>query len=323
MIQKRAKRLKKTREEKRAMSEKKPKITQAIQTKGKEMKNEKQRALRVLAKAREDIQALRKRMDNRIGRKADGKDQDLKGTREFEPADLEIFVSLADTARQMEKDIEKQFKIHLKTQPIYNEYLSKVKGVGPAMAAWILAEFDIEIATTVSKMWQYAGMNPALVHGKKRIKTSAYKPEMGPIINKLTGFANEEEVIIQTTTAVRGDKLTPGFVSPFNKNIKTVLLGILAGSFIKCGSAYRKYYDDYKLRLENSDNVIVNPDVNKPRKDDGKKWSEVSKGHRDAAAKRYMIKMFLTDLYVNWRTLEGLPVRKPYAEEYLGKIHSE
>jgi hypothetical protein len=36
-----------------------------------------------------------------------------------------------------------------------------------------------------------------------------------------------------------------------------------------------------------------------------------------------MIKQFLKDLYVHWRTLEGLPVRQPYAEEYLGKVHSK
>ena len=44
-------------------------------------------------------------------------------------------------------------------------------------------------------------------------------------------------------------------------------------------------------------------------------------GHIDRMSKRYMIKMFLQDLYVAWRTLEGLSVRKPYAEEYLDKKH--
>jgi hypothetical protein len=32
--------------------------------------------------------------------------------------------------------------------------------------------------------------------------------------------------------------------------------------------------------------------------------------------------IYLRDLYVAWRTLEGLPVRAPYEEEYLGKKHS-
>ena len=52
-----------------------------------------------------------------------------------------------------------------------------------------------------------------------------------------------------------------------------------------------------------------------------KSWKDETKGHRDNAARRYMIKMFLKDLYVVWRTVEGLPVRAPYQEEYLGHKH--
>jgi len=34
-----------------------------------------------------------------------------------------------------------------------------------------------------------------------------------------------------------------------------------------------------------------------------------------------MVKMFLKDLYVAWRELEGLEIRRPYEEEYLGRVH--
>jgi hypothetical protein len=30
----------------------------------------------------------------------------------------------------------------------------------------------------------------------------------------------------------------------------------------------------------------------------------------------------LKDLYVQWRTIEGLEVREPYSAEYLGKRHA-
>jgi hypothetical protein len=39
--------------------------------------------LRTLVRAREDFQAMRKRMDNRLGRKADGTNQNV-GEREFD-----------------------------------------------------------------------------------------------------------------------------------------------------------------------------------------------------------------------------------------------
>ena len=66
---------------------------------------------------------------------------------------------------------------------------------------------------------------------------------------------------------------------------------------------YAKFFYDYRNRL----------------KSEG--WGK-SDGHRKNAAIRYMVKMFLLDLYKEWRTLEGLPVREPYAEEYLGKRHA-
>lgn len=45
--------------------------------------------------------------------------------------------------------------------------------------------------------------------------------------------------------------------------------------------------------------------------------------HRHQAAVRYMIKMLLMQLWERWRTLEGLEVRAPYANEYLGREHHE
>lgn len=96
---------------------------------------------------------------------------------------------------------------------------------------------------------------------------------------------------------VKGQKHT------YNGFLRSKLLGVLGSSFLKCNSIYRDFYDNYKNRLET------------------KGWGK-SKGHRHNAAIRYMIKMFLRDLYVAWRTLEGLPVREPYQEEYLGKRHT-
>jgi hypothetical protein len=51
-------------------------------------------------------------------------------------------------------------------------------------------------------------------------------------------------------------------------------------------------------------------------------WKEAKKVHRHRAAIRFMIKAFMRDLYNKWRALEGLPVRAPYQEEYLGHKHA-
>lgn len=44
----------------------------------------------------------------------------------------------------------------------------------------------------------------------------------------------------------------------------------------------------------------------------------VSAAHRHKASMRYMVKLFLAELWKRWREHEGLEVRVPYAEQYLG-----
>jgi len=111
------------------------------------------------------------------------------------------------------------------------------------------------------------------------------------------------------------DRRVKGQKCPHNRFLKAKLCGVLGPSFLKSNSPYREHYDNMRHRLESLDWGMAskNPtDKKRPKA-----------GHQHKAATRYMIKMFLKDLYVAWRTLEGLPVREPYAEEYLGKKHQQ
>lgn len=261
-------------------------------------------AVRMLVRLREDFQAMRKRMDNRLGRKADGTEQNIE-ERAFRPEDYANFQSVADAARQQEKEIEKMLKKTLKRFAIYNEWLINVKGIGTIAAGWIIAEYDIHKADTVSKLWQFTGLNPGMVVGKKRVE------------NKDGTYT-----YVPTDKLIRGDKMTSGFIAPFNKRLRVALLGVMADGFVKAQNNYAlEYYYPYKQRLANSENIVH--ETKKGGKVVEIPWKEATKGHRDQAAKRYMVKMFLKDLYAAWRKIEGLPVRAPYQEEYLGHKHGE
>lgn len=48
-----------------------------------------------------------------------------------------------------------------------------------------------------------------------------------------------------------------------------------------------------------------------------------SAAHRNNAAKRYMIKMFLLEMWKTWRGLEDLPIPPSYSEQYLGMKHGD
>jgi Transposase IS116/IS110/IS902 family len=111
------------------------------------------------------------------------------------------------------------------------------------------------------------------------------------------------------------DRKVKGEKCPFNQFLRAKLCGVLGSGFLKASSPYRAYYDDMKHRLESKNwgTESKNPtDKGRPKA-----------GHQHKAATRYMVKMFIKDLYVAWRTIEKLPVREPYQEEYLGKKHHE
>lgn len=175
----------------------------------------------------------------------------------------------------------------LEEHAIWNEFLLDVRGVGPAMAGVLISEIDIHKARYPSSLWKYAGLDVA-GDGRGRSRKTEHLVEV--------------EYEAADGTQKKRNSIT------FNPFLKTKLTGVLAGSFVRSGakgdSKYEKIYRDYKHRLENMP-----------------EHEEKSKGHRDNMAKRYMIKMFLVDLYTKWRAIEGLPIAAPYSEGKLGIKH--
>jgi hypothetical protein len=94
----------------------------------------------------------------------------------------------------------------------------------------------------------------------------------------------------------------------YNPKIKTVLLGVLSDTLIKSNPHYRKIYWDYKNRI-----------INDPRRKDRDGKHLLPDGRITKMATRYMIKMFVLNLWVAWKYIENLPIlRAPYHMEKLG-----
>jgi hypothetical protein len=168
--------------------------------------------------------------------------------------------------------------------PIWEKHLKSVTGCGPAMAGVLVALIDIRKAPYVSSLWAFAGLDVA-ADGKGRSR-------------------RKEHLIKRTYTNRDGQEDTRDSIT-FDPLLKTKLVGVLGGCLMRSGNAYYKgIYDNYKNRLEHR------PD-----------WKGTTPGHRHRAAVRYMVKLFLADLWVAWRQLEGLPVTQTYAEAKLGIVH--
>lgn len=178
-----------------------------------------------------------------------------------------------------------RLKSVLKEYPVYTEFLADVKGIGPALAGVIVSEIDITKCKYASSVWMYAGLDVA---------------------SNGAGRSRKKEHLVEREYIDRDGNPATRVGITFNPFLKTKLIGVLGSSFLRAGeNPYRKVYDDYKHRIENMPAHI-----------------EKTKGHRHNMAIRYMVKRFLADLYVHWRTLEGLPVEKEYSEAKLGLKHS-
>lgn len=287
--------------------------------------------LRMLVRLREDYQSMRKRVDNRIGKKKDGTAQKVE--RVFLPQHLEMFEAYSANNIGLEEELKKKLKKEIRKYPIYKAFLKDRKGVGAISAGWIIGWIDIHEASTVSKIWQYAGLNPSMVRGKKRIDHKQDKTYE----------------IKETKTMIRGDQLTKGFVSPFNTRLRAALCGVLGDSLLKAGirgedvtqeeydqlpDAYRRMYKPKGAKTARPQKVsgITVDGENylkaKHRYNTDPAWKERrenekgGKAHVHRAAIRWMIKQLLADLYAVWRELEGLPVREPYNEARRGFPHA-
>jgi len=203
--------------------------------------------------------------------------------REFQLTDYDKYIEILDFADSRMNEMFKTIEKALSEFPVYTEWLISITGIDVLMGGIICSEYDIYKMDTVSNAISFTGLAP----GK--------------------------------------DRLIKGQRAPFNQWLRSKMIGVLARGFIMSKSYYVKFYYNLHVPLLRREELgIGRLDVSESiYEKTGKMWKEESEGHRSNYAKRYMIKMFLQDLYVAWRTLEGLPVREPYSEEYLGKKHSE
>jgi hypothetical protein len=183
---------------------------------------------------------------------------------------------------KIEKKLMRDASKMIKTMPIYTKWLTKVRGVGDTLATQFVALIQpISDFDNVAKLWAYAGY--AVSDGEAVRRRLGVKSNWNPELKKL-GFQ-------------------------------------LGDCFIKAGGAYRQLYDNYKARdrAAHPEPIIKTDGKGRAMKTrEGKAWRLYTDGHMHARARRYAVKIFLSHLWQAWRELEGLPVRGPYAVEYLG-----
>lgn len=158
--------------------------------------------LRILVDMREALQKQRIGFGNRVGALERAADS---GNGQSEAMMNRWFERFEEVEKQADADI----RAAVKEYPIY-EYLGRVKGIGPMLAAQLIALIDIERAATVSALWRFAGY--AVIDGERE------RPR-------------------------KGEKLH------YNARLKKVCY-LIGSSFLKANSPYRAVYDSGRAYYE-------------------------------------------------------------------------
>ena len=221
----------------------------------------KNKELRILVESFYDMQKLRIAMGNRV--------------RQYGKAGLLTDIDPTPALEQIkegEKELERQITDVVKQHPLWGEWFAGVKGIGPVMAAGLIAwRDDISKADTISAFWKYHGLAPS--QSKRK----------------------------------RGEKLD------YNPKAKTHAWKI-GMQLLKSKGKYSDIYYISKTKYEQRHDIKDMHETGYAR--GGMKSYKL---HIHYMALRKMIKQFLADTWVMWRTVEGLPVTKPYIFSEIAK----
>lgn len=182
---------------------------------------------------------------------------------------------IADESEKVESKYKKAMEEYINTEPVYNEFLVHVKGIGPVLSANLIKEFgDCGRYDTVSKLWAHTGndVRGGLAPRKRKGEDLTFSPYLRTLTWKIS------DCLMKSNKGIYREV----FVTSKEKYLaREYKAGELAERF----NGYKP--EDTQLR----------------------------KGHANAMALRKMRKLFLSHYWECARQTAGMDTRGRFCEE--------
>lgn len=235
--------------------------------------------------AREVVSAYYNLQENRMAFAAQARELDKQNS----PSELVSFLSY--NLGLMEKSLKAPLQAYAENTVVGSWAISQY-GIGPVLAAGLLAHIDITKAPTAGSIWRYAGLDPTITweKGQKRPYNAELKTLCWKIGQSFMKFSGRDEC----------------FYGKLYKQDKERRV---------TKNESGDYCDFAKSILEKK-----NFKQNQTRKtlESGK----LSDAQIDAQARRFAVKIFLSHYHaVAYQDFHGTPAPRPYIIEHGGHVH--
>lgn len=249
---------------------------------------------------------------------------------------------LTDQSSVLEQQIKRALDKYTQAHPM-GEWLRGIKGIGPVIAAGLLAHIDIEKAPTAGHIWRYAGMDPTQRWVSSNDAAKWVKENGVDIVKAAAAFNIKVETLTRTASFDKdGNPIKTTATSlaaaicrrPWNAQLK-VLFWKAGQSFMKLSNDNDCYYGQmYKQRKayeiarnDRGENAALAKSLigkYSPSTDAYKHLSEgrLPPAQIDARARRWAVKLFAAHLHQVWyEKHHGQPAPAPYPIAILGHAH--
>lgn len=257
----------------------------------------------------------------------------------------EVLRWVSNNAESLENQIASALETFAAEQPM-GQWAMSVCGIGPVLAAGLIAHIDITKAPTVGHIWRFAGLDATVIWQGTDDCLRWVKANGGAtdelIARAATHFGKAPETVRKfATTDARGKaiKLTDNSLAkslsrrPHNAALKVICWKI-GESFVKVKAnetdVYGKLYEQRKAyesaKNEAGDYAAQAAAILKARPGHAQKaiyqTGKLPPGQLHARAKRYAVKQFLSDWHAEaYRKHFKTEPPKPYPIAILGHAH--
>lgn len=223
---------------------------------------------------------------------------------------------LAGNAEALEGQLKASLDKYSASKPV-GRWARSITGIGPVIAAGLLAHVDIAKAPTAGHIWRYAGLDPTVrwEKGRKRpwnatLKTLCWK--IGESFVKVQN--NEDDVYGHVYAERKAQEWQRNARGEYAEQATAKLASVKIG---KDTSAYQWYAGRYSGVEFTGDEIVPIPAI------DGRAPQPMlPPAHIHARAKRYAVKLFLSHYQaVAWESTYGEKPPKPYIIEHGGHAH--